>query len=135
MPGNDAPLILALVDDLFFVSRIENVVQRLGFQIQFVENAVSEAACGQFAEMVAEKSPALILIDLNLKTFPWADCIPVIKASPQISQIPILAFGSHKDVPTMTRAKEVGIDVVLAKSRFTEAMGTLIRKHARKDDW
>jgi hypothetical protein len=35
----------------------------------------------------------------------------------------------------MTRAKEVGIDVVLAKSRFTEAMGTLIRKHARKDDW
>jgi predicted metal-dependent hydrolase len=148
------PLLLGLVADLFFTVKIEAVAARLGYRTRWLERAaelappddaedtsvhyqLAEPLRGQVAAFVAllvEQQPALVIVDLNNGEVPWARWIAAMKSSPATRRIPVIAFGSHMDVPTQTRAREAGADAVLAKSRFVEALPELIQKHARIPD-
>jgi uncharacterized protein len=73
----------------------------------------------------------LLLFDLNNDAIPWARWIAVLKSSPATRRLPILCFGSHKDVEAITSAQSAGADLVVARSRFTAEMGDLFQKLAR----
>ncbi len=118
--------ILALVEDLFFISRIGSTVKNLGYQIEWLERAAQVE--GTFTEALAARQPALVIVDLNNRHIPWEEWMTAAKQDPETRQIPMMAFGSHMDVDLMKRAKETGADAVYAKSRFTEAMPELIQK-------
>ncbi len=139
------PLVLVFVSDLFFSTRIESVVQGLGFDMALVERAEDIAALGDqpasdnpaealqgrqgaLIEKIIRHRPGLIVFDLNSQAIPWETWIARLKSAPATRRIPILTFGSHMDVATMDRAKECGADQVLARSRFTREMPSLIRK-------
>jgi predicted metal-dependent hydrolase len=145
------PLLIAFVADLYFSPRIESATERIGYQVRLIEVAsqiapfdpktpdepLGEHLAGQtgmLIEKVTTWQPALMIFDLNNADVPWEDWIPVLKSSPATRRITIMAFGSHMDVETMTRAKEVGADVVLARSAFVNDLPNLIRKHARIPD-
>jgi predicted metal-dependent hydrolase len=93
-----------------------------------------EGQTGMLIEKVTTWQPALMIFDLNNGDIPWETWIPVLKSSPATRRIPIMTFGSHMDVATMTRAKEIGADVVLARSAFVSDLPNLIRKYARVPD-
>jgi predicted metal-dependent hydrolase len=148
------PLVLGLIGDLFFSVRVEDVARRLGYQVRLIERAdqvapadepgtevqarrPGEPLTGQAAAliaMLAEAQPALIVVDLNNRAVPWEDWIATIKSSAATRRTPVIAFGSHMDVATQTRGREVGADAVLAKSRFVQDLPDLIRKYARVPD-
>ena len=145
------PMILAFVSDLYFSPRIESAAEGIGFQVRLIEvaNQIApfdpttpdkqpaehlEGQTGMLIEKVTTWQPALMIFDLNNAGVPWESWIPLLKSSPATRRIPILAFGSHMDVATMTRAKEVGTDAVLARSAFVSDLPNLIRKYARVPD-
>ncbi len=144
------PLILVFVADLFFSTRIESVIERLGFDCKLIEHAdqigpdtlapprqLAEhlvGRTGMLTEKVIRWRPGLIIFDLNNRDIPWREWIALLKSTPATRRIPVLAFGAHMDVETMTTAREAGADAVLARSRFTSDMPNLIRKHLRVPD-
>lgn len=148
---NENPIVIVFVSDLYFSPRIESAAERAGFRVRLVETASQiapydpraakkqlaehlEGQTGVLIEKMTAWQPALVIFDLNNAEIPWEIWIPVLKSSPATRRIPILAFGSHMDVKTMTRARELGTDAVLARSAFVGDLPNLIRKYARVPD-
>ncbi|NKQ34191.1 MAG: DUF309 domain-containing protein [Chloroflexi bacterium] len=145
------PIIVGFVADLMFTMKIANVARHSGFEMKWIETAVSlgddEASLpeplgeslygrtGHLFEQITQWQPALLLFDLNNDAIPWRQWLPSLKSSPATKRIPIMAFGSHKDVETMQDAKRLGADFVYARSRFTSAMPQLFQKCARVPDY
>lgn len=146
-----SPLIVAFVADLMFTTRIQNVVDHLGWQIEWIETAASvgpthspdqaerpgeslHGTAGKLFEQITTWQPALLLFDLNNKQVPWRRWLPILKSSPATRRLPILAFGPHEDKETMTDAKKLGANFVVGRSRFTSAMPKLLQKYARIPD-
>lgn len=145
------PLIVAFVADLMFTTRIQNVVDHLGWRIEWLETAVSlgtpnspnqperpgeslHGTEGKLFEQITAWQPALLLFDLNNQQIPWRRWIPVLKSSPATRRLPILAFGPHEDKETMQTAKKLGANFVVGRFRFTSAMPDLLQKYARVPD-
>ncbi|KAA3645266.1 MAG: hypothetical protein DWQ07_12385 [Chloroflexi bacterium] len=120
------PHILALVSDLFFIPNIQTVARHLGYTIHFVEQPISK---DEFDTLLTEQPPALLIVDTNNHLVPWADWVTDLKTDDATQHIPVLAFGSHKDVDTMKKAKQAGADVVVARSKFTAELPDLIQKY------
>ncbi len=146
-----APLLVAFVGDLMFTTRIAQVAAHLGYHVQWIETADQLGAAreelpgerpgemlhgreGRLFEQITRWQPALMLFDLNNAAIPWREWIAALKSSPATRRIPILCFGPHQDVATMTAAAQAGADAVLARSRFTADMPALLQKHARLPD-
>lgn len=146
-----APLVIAFVGDLMFTTRIDAVVRHLGYRIEWVEKAgdigevdpdaplespgeMLHGREGLLFQKVAAWQPALLLFDLTNQAIPWQTWIPMLKASPATRRFPIICFGPHEDVAVMQRAKSLGADLVVGRSRFTADMATLFEKHARIPD-
>lgn len=150
-PTTPAPLLVAFVSDLMFSMRIGNVARHLGYDVTWIE---SPADLGHFDPSIARESPgeslhgrdgllfrkvtewqpALLLFDLNNAAIPWETWIGMLNASPATRRFPIMCFGPHEDVEVMTRAKSLGADAVLARSRFTADMPALFQQYARIPD-
>ena len=145
------PLIIGFVADFMFTTRIENAAKVAGFRVHWLERAndvgqvnttfppetPGESLHGRLGHLftqLANWQPALLLFDLNNKAIPWQKWIAALKSSPATRRMPIMCFGPHEDVISMTHAKKAGADVVLARSRFTADMPTLFQKYAHIPD-
>ena len=143
--------IFAFVADLYFASRIEQAAAGLGFNVHWFEfgkeidpgmfsipgRQLAEHVVGPGAvliEKLTDLQPALVIFDLNDNHIPWQSWIALIKSSPATRRIPVLCFGSHKDLEAFKAARSHGADAVVARSRFVEGMPALIEKMVRKID-
>lgn len=145
------PLLIAFVSDLMFSTRIANVARHLDYEVIWIESPADlgdfdpeaprespgeslHGRDGLLFRKVTEWQPALLLFDLTNTAIPWEIWIGMLKASPATRRFPIICFGPHEDVAIMTRAKSLGADAVLARSRFTADMPALFQQYARIPD-
>lgn len=145
------PLIVAFVADLMFTMRIAKVVEHIGYRIIWIESADQLGSLilqheletpgellrgreGRLFDQVTLWQPALLLFDLNNAAIPWREWIAALKSAAATRRIPVMCFGSHEDVATMSAAKSAGADAVLARSRFTAHMPALFQRYARIPD-
>jgi predicted metal-dependent hydrolase len=150
-PAPPVPLVIAFVADLMFTTRIEKAADHLGYRVEWIESADQIGEIDPFAapelpgellhgreghlfDFIARRQPALLLFDLNNKAIPWRDWIAALKSAAATRRIPVMCFGSHEDVATMSAAKSAGADAVLARSRFTADMPALLQRYARIPD-
>ena len=114
-------LILAIVDDMFFASKIRATAEALGVKIGF----------GRPSENLAEKArtqkPDLIIIDLNNEKVDASDLAKELKGDPELSAIRILGFFSHVDVELQKAAVEAGFDQVVPRSVFARDLATILQ--------
>lgn len=103
--------VLALVRDLMFVSRITSTAKATGTAIAVIRDP---AALG-------DQSGRLLLVDLNL---PGA--LETAAAWRQATQAPVVGFVSHVDAQTIARARQAGLDRVMARSGFVEALPDIL---------
>lgn len=131
-----APVLLVWCDNLMFVPRIASVAGGLGFRVEIVEREDDLAAGGRsaFMDRVTRLSPALVVIDLEAGGIPWEQWVLWLQVESATRRIPLLGFGSHKDVHLLTRARSAGLDAVLARSRFFADMPSVIRRYADLPD-
>lgn len=115
-----SPPVTALVADLFFSTRIADVIRQQGGQPVLATTAAE-------LRSAIDRWPVLILIDLHaLPAEQWQPEIRRAKGSPQSKAIPVVAFGSHVDTDALKSARAAGCDHVWARSRFVEELPRLV---------
>jgi len=115
-------MVLALVDDLMFRSKIKSTATPLGVAVTFAGS--SDAA---LAAMRAS-APALVILDLNNPRTDPMGTVSAMKKDAALSAIPTVGYASHVDVATIEAAKAAGVDDVLARSAFTVRLAELLSR-------
>ena len=114
-------MILVILDDLLFTSKIRTTAAGIGVPVAFAKSA--DAA---IAEM--EKSrPDLVIFDLNNPRIDALGMVSRMKADSQLGSIPLLAFASHVQVAAMEAARRAGVGQVLPRSAFAEQLADILR--------
>jgi PleD family two-component response regulator len=116
--------IVAAVEDLFFVVKINDLAKRSGFQIEFIK--------GQDAivERIAAEPPALLIVDLNNANIEAVDLIARVKAIPEAKSTSVIGFVSHIEAALKQRAQEAGANMVLARSAFSTSLPQILKRHS-----
>jgi PleD family two-component response regulator len=112
-------MVLAVIDDLMLQSRVSAAAKASGAQIRFAGS--DDAALAGAAE-----GPALILVDLNARRTNPISLVTRLKADESLSRIRVVGFVSHVDAETIDQARAAGIDDVLARGAFVNALPAIL---------
>lgn len=113
-----ASLKILIVDDQEFVRTI--VKKMLG---QLGVGAVVEAMDGNTGlEAVRRERPDLIVCDIQMRPMDGFGFVKALRATPEVSDIPVIMLTAHTDVGTVARAKELDIGAFLAKPVLPPAL-------------
>jgi len=113
-------MVLALVDDLMFRSKIKSTAQASGVPVTFVSSRD-----GALASMRANL-PALVIFDLNHMRADPLGTIADMKKDAALASIPTIGYVSHVDVGTIDAARAAGVDEVVARSAFASTLVELL---------
>ena len=112
-------MVLAVVDDLLFSSKIRAVAAGANDPVVFVRNR------DRVKEACVEHQPRLVLIDLDRESLNPIETISMIRQlgdpGPRI-----IAFGAHVNVERLNAAREAGADQAMARSAFVAALPGLL---------
>jgi CheY-like chemotaxis protein len=126
--NGDAPTrIFIFVDDLFFVTKINETARKLNVRVEFVKSYE------ELLEKAGEEKPSLILFDLNNANAKPLTVIPKIKSHWK-KGTSILGFVSHVQGDLKVKAQEAGCDTVMPRSAFSQALPQLLRRHGAPED-
>ncbi|HEV7859526.1 MAG TPA: hypothetical protein VGO91_12975 [Pyrinomonadaceae bacterium] len=115
--------IIAVVEDLFFASKIRATAAHLGIEVSFAKSAPAAL------EAARQKRPSLIVVDLHaLKCEPFA-LARQLKEDQQLREIELAGFFSHVQTELMNEARAAGYDRVLPRSAFTKHLSDILQMH------
>jgi len=114
-------MIIALVKDLFFISKIKESTLQLNKNIIFIKNYDELNA---FFDKINDNID-LIIIDLNFNEIKPLETIQKMKDNKELKNKKIIAYCSHVETELMDKAKEFGIEV-MPRSLFTKNLKDLL---------
>ena len=112
--------IIAVVDDMFFASKIRAVAEAVGVEISFPRS--KEA----IIEKAREMRPQLVLVDLHNQRVDSVALAKDMKADEQLREIPLLGFFSHVQTELQRNAVDAGFDQVVPRSIFSRDLGQIV---------
>ena len=111
---------LAIVDDMFFASKIRATAEAVGVEIKFprsVEKLIDKAS---------EVKPHLIIVDLhNTKIDPIA-IGRQLRSNEDLRDIKLLGFFSHVHTDLQRNAMAAGFDQVIPRSSFARNLAQIL---------
>jgi CheY-like chemotaxis protein len=122
---NAASRVFAFVEDLFFLSKIQATGQKMNVKVEFVKN---EKELTERMKSNGEEKPSLIIFDLNNANAKPLTLIPKLKSKLK-KGTSIIGFLSHVQGDLKQKAHEVGCDMVLPRSAFSQNLPQLLRRH------
>jgi len=122
-----AAIIVALVDDIFFLAKIQETAKAIGVKVLTPSLERGTAA-------IAEAEPRLILLDLNSRRVSAVDMIKSLKSDPNTAGIRIVGFVSHVQEQLISEARASGCDSVMARSAFTQQLPNLLQSFVTEDN-
>src|SRR5215813_12583565 len=127
----DAPTrIFCLIDDLFFLAKIQEVSRKLNVKVEFVK---SEKEFDEKEGSEGEDKPSLIIVDLNSNSIKPLTVIPKLRSRFKKSTS-IVGFVSHVQGDLKMKAQEAGCDVVMPRSAFSQNLPSILRRHGAEDE-
>jgi DNA-binding NarL/FixJ family response regulator len=111
--------VIALVDDLLFLTRIQEAARR----------ADVEVLCVREAKGLAEAVRAggrLVLVDADASRLPWEQALRELRSGSPPAGPRAVAFLSHVHAERAAAARAAGCDRVLARSAFVEELPRLL---------
>jgi CheY-like chemotaxis protein len=115
--------LVALVDDLMFLSRIREAGRAAGVDLK--------AARGKDQLIAAAREGAtLVLVDADSDRLPWREAVAALRAEPDLASLPVVAFLSHVRVENAEAARAAGASRVLARSAFVKELPQLVAQAA-----
>lgn len=121
-------MIVALVDDLMFRSRIQTAAQGVGADVRFV--ASPDAAIS----LIHDHAPAFVIADLNAVRLETLRVVAEVKADPSLASTVIVGFVSHVDADTVAAARAAGVDEVMARSAFVMKLPQLLARDEGREE-
>lgn len=122
--------IFAFVDDLFFLAKIQETARKMNVKVEFVKTDKDLMAR---MEQNGEEKPSLIIFDLNNNNVKPLVLIPKLKTKLK-KGTSIIGFLSHVQGDLKQKAHEVGCDMVLPRSAFSQNLPQLLRRHGAPED-
>ena len=114
-------MILALVDDLLFLSKIQETAQHLGV-------TVKTARPVDLPGLAIEVVPSALIIDLNHRSGKALDVLRTLKSDSKTRDMAIIGFVSHVQNDLIAAAHEAGCDLILARSAFVRQLPSLLQR-------
>jgi hypothetical protein len=125
-PAEDAASrVFAFVEDLFFLSKIQDTGRKMNVKVEFVK---TEKDLAEHMKNNGEEKPSLIIFDLNNANAKPLSLIPKLKSKLK-KGTSIIGFLSHVQGDLKQKAHEVGCDMVLPRSAFSQNLPQLLRRH------
>lgn len=113
-------MVLAVVDDLMFTSKIRAAAGQLGVTVAF-----ARSVDGALAE-IRKSAPSLVILDLNSpRTNPLA-IVAAMKQDPALASVRTVGYASHVQTDVINSARAAGVDDVLARSAFTQHLAEIL---------
>jgi hypothetical protein len=117
--------IFAFVEDLFFAAKIQETARKLNVKVEFVKN---DKELTERMHQNGEEKPSLLIFDLNNANAKPLTLIPKLKSKLK-KGTSIIGFLSHVQGDLKQKAHEVGCDMVLPRSAFSQNLPQLLRRH------
>jgi CheY-like chemotaxis protein len=113
-------VIIAVVDDMFFKSKIRAVAEAVGTEISFPRNKDA------LIQKAREAEPQLIIVDLHNQKIDPAALATELKADYELHSIPLLGFFSHVQTELQRNAIAAGFDQVIPRSVFARDLSKIL---------
>jgi hypothetical protein len=130
MRPDAASRIFAFVDDLFFQAKIQETARKLNVKVEFCK---SEKELQDHMKENGDEKPSLIIFDMNNANAKPLTLIPKLKNKLK-KGTSIIGFLSHVQGDLKQKAHEVGCDMVLPRSAFSQNLPQLLRRHGAPDE-
>ena len=108
-----------LVDDMFFTAKINSAAAECQRRTERIKSR-------EQLEGLAANPPALVIIDLNSDRLDPLKAIEYLKASEELSKVPVVSFVSHVQTDLIRGAQAAGCDYVLPRSAFTQMLPEIV---------
>ena len=113
-------IVLAIVDDMFFASKIRATAEAVGVEVKFARSIE------KLIETAREVKPGLVVVDLhNTKLDPVAVATE-LKSNDDLRQVRLLGFFSHVQTDLQRNAMAAGYDQVIPRSVFARDLGQIL---------
>jgi len=122
--------IFAFIEDLFFLAKIQETARKLNVKVEFVKN---DKDLMERMQQNGEEKPSLIIFDLNNANVKPLTLIPKLKSKLK-KGTSIIGFLSHVQGDLKQKAHEVGCDMVLPRSAFSQNLPQLLRRHGAPEE-
>jgi len=122
--------IFAFIEDLFFLAKIQETARKLNVKVEFVK---TDKDLMEKMEQNGDEKPSLIIFDLNNSNAKPLTLIPKLKSKLK-KGTSIIGFLSHVQGDLKQKAHEVGCDMVLPRSAFSQNLPHLLRRHGAPED-
>jgi PleD family two-component response regulator len=113
-------MVLAIVDDLMFSSKIRAAAGQLGIAVTFARSSAAALAA------MRESAPALVILDLNNPRTDPLGTVTAMKSDPATTGIRTVGYASHVQTDVIDAARQAGVDEVMARSAFTARLSEIL---------
>ena len=120
--------VIALVDDMFFISKIRETGKALGMVVMFPRTLDA------FRAAVTDEMPKLIVVDLHNQKVNPIEVANELKSNETLKAIPLLGFFSHVQADLQRQAVQAGYDQVLPRSLFARDLANILAGEVRESD-
>lgn len=122
------PVVIAVVDDMFFASKIRAVAEHLGMRVHFARTIADALEAARVDE------PSLILADLHAQKCDPFTLAEALKADEHLRAVSLVGFFSHVQTELQQRAERAGYDRVLPRSAFTKQLPEILGSAGSKPE-
>lgn len=116
-------MILAAVEDLIFLSRIQHAAKLIGVPVEVVDPM-------RLQERAKQAGARGVILDLNHRSGNAVEALRALKADLSTSHLHVVGFVSHVQSDLIEAARAAGCDRVLARSAFTAELPELLKSLA-----
>ncbi len=116
-----AGTILAVVEDLIFLSKIQQTAKLVGASVEVVDPKKLPAR-------VAQAPAGAVILDLNHRSGMAIEVLRLIKGRRETATIPVVGFVSHVQTDLAAAARAAGCDQILARSTFSFQLPQILGK-------
>ncbi|MGH7885645.1 MAG: hypothetical protein ACRENO_08130, partial [Thermodesulfobacteriota bacterium] len=115
--------VYALLDDLFFESKIRNSAKRLDIDLSIIKDKKS------FDQKISEEIPNLIIIDLISETIDAEKIVNEIEVNNKLKIVSIIGYLPHVETNLISKFVAGRCSLVVPRSRFSREMDHLIKRY------
>jgi ActR/RegA family two-component response regulator len=117
-------MVLVLIDDLLFLSKVRSVAARIGVPI-----VTARSTEGAVADM-KQTPPALVILDLNCRRADPLATVAAMNADSALKDVPTVAFAGHTQLDLLTAARQSGVGEVLTRGAFADLLPEILGRAA-----
>jgi CheY-like chemotaxis protein len=113
------PQLVAVMDDLMFLSRIREAARGTGVEVRSVRGAAELVAA-------AREGARLVVVDADTTRIPWRDALVALRADPGGGDVEVVAFLGHERADLAEAARASGASRVMARGAFVRELPRLV---------